>query len=457
MQLLKATLRISFVFFFSWSGLFAGAQTESALTKYQNDKYRFSFSYPAQFLLEVVNEDEWIIRNTDRTWGIGFKIMHLQGKSYDSYVNSLSTNLFNQLVKGYGLSATYDGIPYKSPYGKYLLNGFEFDLFICSSPGSGSGFEKLANSWSLYLDIFRKTSHVSFVPDGIIIYDFRSPIDVDGHKLTKQVISSFEKTVIFKEATVPKPVTTTVTKKKPVKPTAVVKKPTTVEKKTPEPPVVAPPIKTNPAPKDPIVVKEKVPATKKGLYVFYGPDGKAGFKNELNEIVFEAIYSTHYVTWVRGFAALGKDNKWGFIDTTGKIVVPFIYEESKDFSEGYAAVKKDGKWGFINTRNDMVIPFYYSDARFFKEGYAAVAKDGEWGFIDLTNSLKIAYRYEYAFDFSESIAAVEMKGLWSYINKEGNYLFTEKFEKAGFFKNGRAEVKKDGEEYIIDKTGKRVD
>ena len=35
--------------------------------------------------------------------------------------------------------------------------------------------------------------------------------------------------------------------------------------------------------------------------------------------------------------------------------------------------------------------------------------------------------------------------------------FTEKFEKAGFFKNGRAEVKKDGEEYIIDKTGKRVD
>ncbi len=228
MQFLKATLRISFVFFFCWISLFAGAQTGTALTKYQNDKYRFSFSYPAQFLLEVVNEDEWIIRNTDRTWGIGFKIMHLQGKSYDSYVNSLSTNLFNQLVKGYGLSATYDGIPYKSPYGKYLLNGFEFDLFICSSPGSGSGFEKLANSWSLYLDIFRKTSHVSFVPDGIIIYDFRSPIDVDGHKLTKQVISSFEKTVIFKEAIVPKPVITTVAKKKPVTVTPVVKKPVTV-------------------------------------------------------------------------------------------------------------------------------------------------------------------------------------------------------------------------------------
>ncbi|MGB3007295.1 MAG: WG repeat-containing protein, partial [Chitinophagaceae bacterium] len=427
------------------------------------DKYRFSFSYPAQYLLELVNDDEWIIRNTERTWGIGFKIMHLQGKSYDSYVNSLSTSLFNALVKGYGLSATYDGTPYKNPYGKYLVGGFGFDLFLCSSPGSGSGLEKLANSWSLYLNIFRKTSHLSFVPDGIIIYDFRSPIDVDGHKLTKQVISSFEKTVVFKEAIVNKPVVTTVVKKKPVKTIPIVSKPiktTPVVKKKPvTPPVVTPTITTNPVPKVPIVVKENIPAKKKGLYVFYGPLGKAGFKNELNEIVFEAVYSTHYVTWVRGFAALGKDNKWGFIDTTGKIVVPFIYEESKDFRDGFAAVKKDGKWGFINTLGDVVIPFYYGDARYFSEGYAAVAsaREGEWGFIDITNTLKIDHRYEYAFDFSEGAAAVEIKGQWGYINKEGNYLFTEKFEKAGFFKNGKAEVKKDGVEYVIDKTGKRVD
>ncbi|MGB3007506.1 MAG: hypothetical protein WBC06_13405, partial [Chitinophagaceae bacterium] len=65
MQFLKATLRISFVFFFWWNGHIAGAQTETALTKYQNDKYRFSFSYPAQYLLELVNDDEWIIRNTE--------------------------------------------------------------------------------------------------------------------------------------------------------------------------------------------------------------------------------------------------------------------------------------------------------------------------------------------------------------------------------------------------------
>ena len=157
MPFFKATLRISFVFFFSWSGLFADAQTESALTKYQNDKYRFSFSYPAQFLLEVVNEDEWIIRNTDRIWGIGFKIMHLQGRSFENYINSLSAGLYTALASGFGLSNKANGAPERNPYGNYLLGGFEFGLYISGSMGPGSGLEKLTNSWNLYLNIFQKT------------------------------------------------------------------------------------------------------------------------------------------------------------------------------------------------------------------------------------------------------------------------------------------------------------
>ena len=225
MQFFKAILRISFLFFFCWIGLFAGAQTETGLTKYENDKYRFSFSYPSQYLVELVNDDEWVIRNTDHSWAIGFKIMHLEGKTYESYVKSLSTSLFSDFASGYGLSATFNGTPERNPYGRYMIGGFEFDLYIASALGSGTDLEKLSNSWNLYLNIFRKTSQASFVPDGIIIYDFRQPFDNDGHKLLKQVINSFEKTVVFKEAIVTKPVVTTVAKKKPVTITPVVKKP----------------------------------------------------------------------------------------------------------------------------------------------------------------------------------------------------------------------------------------
>ncbi len=52
-----------------------------------------------------------------------------------------------------------------------------------------------------------------------------------------------------------------------------------------------------------------------------------------------------------GFAAVARgealNQKWGFIDETGREVVPCIYEKVDDVSEGLAAVRVDGRWGFI--------------------------------------------------------------------------------------------------------------
>jgi hypothetical protein len=39
--------------------------------------------------------------------------------------------------------------------------------------------------------------------------------------------------------------------------------------------------------------------------------------------------------------------KWGYIDKTGKTVVPFEYDYTQSFSEGLAWVQKDGKWGIL--------------------------------------------------------------------------------------------------------------
>ena len=47
--------------------------------------------------------------------------------------------------------------------------------------------------------------------------------------------------------------------------------------------------------------------------------------------------------------------KWGYINKEGKIMIPAVLEEAKDFSEGLAAVKRDGKWGYINTKGLMSI------------------------------------------------------------------------------------------------------
>src|SRR5690606_31841971 len=44
--------------------------------------------------------------------------------------------------------------------------------------------------------------------------------------------------------------------------------------------------------------------------------------------------------FTEGLAAVYKDDKWGFIDNTGKVVIPIIYDEVDIFSEGLAKVRK---------------------------------------------------------------------------------------------------------------------
>ncbi len=55
------------------------------------------------------------------------------------------------------------------------------------------------------------------------------------------------------------------------------------------------------------------------------------------------------------------NGKWGFIDTTGKTLIPHIYDEVTDFSEGLIGVKKDGVWGYIDGGGNDVVWFNKAD------------------------------------------------------------------------------------------------
>ncbi len=41
------------------------------------------------------------------------------------------------------------------------------------------------------------------------------------------------------------------------------------------------------------------------------------------------------------------NGKYGFADTSGKEVIPCIYDDARNFNESLAPVCKDEKWGFI--------------------------------------------------------------------------------------------------------------
>lgn len=111
---------------------------------------------------------------------------------------------------------------------------------------------------------------------------------------------------------------------------------------------------------------------------------------------------------------------WGFIDITGKKVVPAQYKQVREFSEGLAAVQmpmeSDAplKWGFINNTGQMVIPTRFTnEPGSFENGYALVQKVNEnFVFIDKKGNV-IGPEYDRATDFYYGFALVRDPETWT--------------------------------------------
>jgi len=167
----------------------------------------------------------------------------------------------------------------------------------------------------------------------------------------------------------------------------------------------------------------------------------------------------------------------GYIDKTGKVAITLSKEIAwaGAFDEsGLAAVNvggrvtehqsfDGGKWGFIDRSGKLVIPLKFDRVRAFHEGMCAVAIGTKWGFIDRTGKIRIAPKFFTARDFSDGLASVGFN--WDrqlFIDKTGKTVISDKFGGWSSFSEGLAWVfvptkgvnwQKTG---YIDRTGKLV-
>ena len=72
-----------------------------------------------------------------------------------------------------------------------------------------------------------------------------------------------------------------------------------------------------------------------------------------------------------GYAGVKIDStNWVFVDKRMNIISE-EYEEVKPFNENYAAIKKDNLWGYIDTTFQVKIPCKYDNCSSFKKGLAS--------------------------------------------------------------------------------------
>lgn len=200
-------------------------------------------------------------------------------------------------------------------------------------------------------------------------------------------------------------------------------------------------------------------------WVVFGGEGVGiGFFDPVTDrFVIPLIFKRAFTFADNGLAVVMlKNDKWGFINPTGKVVIPAQFEEAYDFDEyGLARVRINDKWGLIDAQGKFVLPpKYYWFIGGFHHGLAQVEYKGKYGsgYCDPKGILVIPPQFERAEKFSiYGLARVQRDGLWGYINTLGKVVIALQFESArDFSANGLAPVKKDELYGYIDATGALV-
>ena len=156
-----------------------------------------------------------------------------------------------------------------------------------------------------------------------------------------------------------------------------------------------------------------------------------------------------------GLARVFKDKKYGFIDTTGREVVPCKYDDARDFREGMA---------YVELYSDRTINF--NTGWEMNEGRIC-------GYIDKTGREVIPCQFSQGWDFSDGLAKVTLE-IWDpdmpepdvpfplaseykkyFIDKTGAVVLEDAKDNDSFC-DGLSKITRDGKTGFVDKNGREV-
>jgi WG containing repeat len=204
-----------------------------------------------------------------------------------------------------------------------------------------------------------------------------------------------------------------------------------------------------------------------GLFVIIVND-KRGYIDRNGRIVIEPQFdgATSFSEGLAVIATSENGYAEGYIDSTGVIVIRPQFDKATEFSEGLALVgfdqsKKEIKignktyitrsshpsyrWGYIDRTGQYVASPFYPNALGFSEGLAAVClPEGKWGYIDKSGRIAIKPQFQSASSFSEGLACIMLNDKYGFIDRTGKVVIDPQFTSPGSFSEGLAPVRMGG-------------
>jgi hypothetical protein len=185
-----------------------------------------------------------------------------------------------------------------------------------------------------------------------------------------------------------------------------------------------------------------------------------------------------------GLVPIRNGEMWGYMNTSGKLVIPARYEEVTDFNGGHALAKKGGKYfvidtqgtevpvadgaamdvkafsesmahfraadktfGFVDESGKIAIPAQFESVGYFRDGLAwAKTSDKMVGFIDKKGDWVIKPQFAVAKDFDKSTGLARIKNgdRWGYVSKSGEITYIDDTDLWEDFSNGLARGRRNG-------------
>gem|GEM_PF-4636389 len=158
-----------------------------------------------------------------------------------------------------------------------------------------------------------------------------------------------------------------------------------------------------------------------GSYSIYEESGKkinlrrynsAGSYNNgraLVSVFYNSAEDTSFITW-------GYYKKYGFVDVTGKEVVPLIYDQLQELSGGTSIINTNGKFGMIdNSGNEIIKPDYDYITEVGRE-CVSVGKDNKFGIYEKTGKGLTDIKFEATGQFKDGFIPLKTNKKWKIFN-----------------------------------------
>ena len=151
-----------------------------------------------------------------------------------------------------------------------------------------------------------------------------------------------------------------------------------------------------------------------------------GFKNKKGKWQIKPQFDTVYHYFEFGKAIVGKDKKYGVITASGKIIIPFVYQEILPQIKHFFPVRSEQtKWGFLTTEGEPAFSELYDNFRLtYKDKYLLLQRDFRWGIYTIHNKELIPHLYKQIQHVSHKSYRVLPFANWQVMQANGNVLFS---------------------------------